>query len=53
VITVHDAWATDYTGLGLCALTPLECTVEEQAGGLYQLKLTHPMDAGGKWWFLK
>lgn len=53
MITVHDAWATDYTGLGLCTLTPLECTVEEQAGGLYQLKLTHPMDAGGKWWFLK
>lgn len=52
MITVHSGWATDFSGMGLCSLTPTECTVEEQAGGLFQLKLTHPMDAGGKWWYL-
>lgn len=53
MICVYEASGADYTGLGLCALTPSECTVEEQAGGLFQLKLTHPMDATGRWWNLQ
>ena len=52
MITVHSGWATDFSSLGLCSLTPVECTVEEQAGGMFQLKMTHPMDKGGKWWHL-
>lgn len=52
MITVHSGWASDFSSLGLCSLTPTECTVEEQAGGLFQLKMTHPMDKGGKWWHL-
>ncbi len=52
MITVHSGWASDFSSLGLCSLTPIECTVEEQAGGLFQLKMTHPMDVGGKWWHL-
>lgn len=49
MITIYDRRTTDYSGLGLCALSPLSCTVEEQAGGLYQLKMTHPIDGDGKW----
>ena len=52
MITVHSGWASDFSSLGLCSLTPTECTVEEQAGGLFQLKMTHPMDKTGKWWHL-
>lgn len=52
MITVHSGWATDFSSLGLCSLTPVECTVEEHAGGMFQLKMTHPMDKGGKWWHL-
>ena len=52
MITVHSGWADDFSSLGLCVLTPSECTVEEQAGGLYQLKMTHPMDDTGRWWHL-
>ena len=49
MITVHSGWETDFSGLGICPLQPTECTVEEQAGGLYQLKMTHPMDDAGRW----
>ena len=49
MITVHSGWETDFSGLGICPLQPTECTVEEQAGGLYQLKMTHPMDDEGRW----
>lgn len=49
MITVHSGWETDFSGLGICPLQPTECTVEEQAGGLYQLKMTHPMDDQGRW----
>lgn len=53
MITVHSGWADDFSSLGLCPLTPLECTVEEQAGGVYQLKMKHPMDDTGRWWHLQ
>ena len=52
MITVHSGWADDFSSLGLCPLAPEECTVEEQAGGIFQLKMTHPMDKTGKWWHL-
>ena len=53
MITVHSAWADDFSSLGLCPLAPVECTVEEHAGGLFQLKMIHPMDKTGKWWNLQ
>ena len=53
MITVHSAWADDFSTLGLCPLRPTAWTVEERAGGVYQLKMTHPMDDEGRWWHLK
>lgn len=50
MITIYPADASDFTGLGLGALSPTECTIEERAGGMYELQMTHPMDVGGKWW---
>lgn len=49
MITIYAPDATDFSTLGLGALAPYECTVEEQAGGMYELTMTHPMDAEGKW----
>lgn len=52
MITVYSAWVDDYSGLGICALTPEECVVKEQAGGAFRLEMTHPMDDTGRWWNL-
>ena len=49
MITIYAPNAQDFSTLGLGALAPYECTVEEQAGGMYELTMTHPMDAEGKW----
>ena len=49
MITIYAPDATDFSTLGLGALAPYECTVEEQAGGLYELSMAHPMDEAGKW----
>ena len=49
MITIYAPNATDFSTLGLGALAPYECVIEEQAGGMYELSMTHPMDEGGKW----
>lgn len=49
MITIYAPDATDFSTLGLGALAPYECEIEEQAGGMYELTMTHPMDAEGKW----
>ena len=49
MITIHSANAADLSGLGLGALAPSEVEMEERAGGMYELRMTHPMDEGGKW----
>ena len=49
MITIYAPNATDFSTLGLGALAPYECTVEEQAGGMYELTMSHPMDEAGKW----
>lgn len=49
MITIYAPEAQDFSTLGLGALAPYECTVEEQAGGMYELTMTHPMDEAGKW----
>ena len=49
MITIYAPNAQDFSTLGLGVLAPYECTVEEQAGGMYELTMTHPMDAEGKW----
>ena len=49
MITIYAPDATDFSTLGLGALAPYECEIEEQAGGMYELTMTHPMDEAGKW----
>lgn len=44
MITLHTATATDFSTLGLGALTPTECTVSEESGGAYELQLRQPVD---------
>lgn len=43
MITLHNALAEDWAGNGICVLLPTECVVEEEAGGLYELTMTHPI----------
>ena len=43
MITIHEAGAAGFDTLGLGALTPTECMIDERAGGLYELKLVHPV----------
>ena len=50
MITIHEATAADFSGLGLGALAPASAEIEERAGGMFELRMTHPMDADGKWW---
>lgn len=49
MITIYAPDATDFSTLGLGALAPYECEIEEQAGGMYELTMSHPMDEAGKW----
>ena len=48
-ICIYAPDAQDFSTNGLGILTPLECTIEEQAGGMYELKLVHPIDYAGRW----
>ena len=43
MITIHEAGAIDFSTLGLGALSPSACMIEEQAGGLYEMTLTQPI----------
>lgn len=49
MISIYAPDATDFSTLGLGALAPYECEIEEQAGGMYELTMSHPMDESGKW----
>lgn len=49
MISIYAPNATDFSTLGLGALAPYECEIEEQAGGMYELTMSHPMDEAGKW----
>ena len=49
MISIYAPDATDFSTLGLGALAPYECEIEEQAGGIYELTMSHPMDEAGKW----
>jgi hypothetical protein len=53
VITVHPANADDFSTPGYGALTETEAPIEEHAGGMYQMTLTHPMDKEGRWHYLQ
>lgn len=48
-ICIYPPLAEDFTTNGLGILTPLECTVEEQAAGKYEIELVHPIDVSMRW----
>ena len=48
-ICIYAPNTADFSNNGYGILTPMECTIEEQAGGMYELKLVHPIDADGRW----
>lgn len=48
-IYVYDKACEDFTNFGLVgALTPTECTFEEEANGLSEITLVHPLDDFGR-----
>ena len=49
MICVYPADATDFSTNGNGVLAPLTAQVTETLNGEYELQLTHPIDAGGKW----
>ena len=53
MINVYPAAATDFSTLGVTTLEPASCTIEERVGGLFELEMTHPIDADLKWTYLK
>ncbi len=53
MINVYPAAATDFSTLGVMTLEPASCTIEERAGGLLELEMTHPIDADLKWTYLQ
>ena len=53
VISVFAADATDFSNNGLCALTPVSCTVTETLNGEWELDMSHPLDEQRKWTYLQ
>ena len=49
VIALYAPDETDFSTLGLGALTPSECTVTWQAAGAYELTLVQPIDETLRW----
>jgi len=49
LICVYDIGNENYTGNGDAVLQPTKCDIKNIAGGNYDLTMTHPMDATGKW----
>ena len=49
MICVYPADCTDFSTNGNGVLTPLTAQVTETLNGEYELQLTHPIDAQGKW----
>lgn len=48
-IPIYAANETDFSNNGLGLLLPSECEIEEQANGMYQLRLVHPIAADLRW----
>ena len=49
MICVYGPDCTDFSGNGICVVTPSSCEVTETLNGEYELKLEHALDAQGKW----
>ena len=43
-ICIYDSKATDFSTNGLGLLTPIECTVSSEDGGMIELELIQPID---------
>lgn len=43
MITLHDPSAEHWETNGICLLFPTSCEIEEEAGGLYEMTLVHPI----------
>lgn len=52
MICVYSPSNTDYEKNGAAVLMPTVCTVKEEAGGKYELAMTHPIDDRGLWRYL-
>ena len=49
MICVYPADCTDFSGNGLCAVTPMSCIVTETLNGEWELTLVNDIDERGKW----
>ena len=49
MVFIYPPDCTDFSTNGLGTLTPYECTVTETAGGMYEIKLEHPIDDTLRW----
>lgn len=49
LIAIYAPNATDFSNNGLGLLLPTECTVEEQANGMYELTVVHPITGDLRW----
>lgn len=48
-ICIYAPTTDDFSTNGLGILTPIECTVTEEAAGMYELELLHPIDETNRW----
>ena len=48
MLTIYAPTAEDFASQGLGALLPSEALVEEEAGGMYELKLVQPISGDGR-----
>lgn len=49
MVVVYDSKATEFENDGLGAIAPGSCVVTEEINGAFELELSHPIDAFGKW----
>ncbi|MBQ8537194.1 MAG: hypothetical protein IJ461_07330 [Clostridia bacterium] len=48
-ICIYPGDASDLSGNGLGILRPTSCIVRQEAGGLYELEMTHPITGDNRW----
>ena len=48
-ICIYSGDARDLDGNGLGILRPTKCVIRQEAGGLYELEMTHPITADNRW----
>ena len=49
MIKIYDGSESDFSTLGLGVLLPTECEINWEAGGMYDLRLVHPIDDDARW----